>query len=389
MIPIGCFLSLLVALAGCELDGQMVLATRCFDTTTQTYVCCDPDTPESYSMCDAGAGSDASADASDGGEVDAGTDDGGPPAAVCPWPCTSTGGGGFNPFPSYVWIEGEAPMPQPLAGIPWTSWIDVAFAEPNCPSCSCAAPTQPEDGCNVPVVWNAESKTCQEVYPPNITPFDPPPNWTGSCTATNPIAGGMLCNGSPCVKSLVVQPPAIEPCIAAPAMPPDGQPLPPPKRTKVVEYVAAASSSTCDETTNCIVPPPAGYKLCFVADDLQAEAECPTGWTDRYSGWRDVDDARACSACTCGAPEGASCEVRAKVYADDACGNERASLVVSSSEGAKCVDLLEGSALGSKTAEVLSYQAGTCVPSTSEVIGEIMLKRAVTYCCAPNPPVPH
>ncbi len=304
MIPIGCFLSLLVAIAGCELDGQMVLATRCFDTTTETYVCCDPDTPESYAMCDAGtdAGSSASADASDGTESDAGADDGGPPASVCPWPCTSTGGGGFNAFPSYVWIEGETPTPQPLTGIPWTSWIDVEFAEPNCPSCTCVAPTLPEDGCRLPIVWNAESTTCQEASLPNITPFDPPSGWTGSCTSTNPIAGGLLCNDAPCVRSLVVQPPAIEPCIAAPAMPPEGQPLPPPQRTKVVEYVAAASSGTCDETTNCIAPPPEGYKLCFVADDLQADAECPTGWTDRYSGWRDVDDARACSACACGTP---------------------------------------------------------------------------------------
>lgn len=390
MTRVGWFLLLLVALAGCELGRTINAFSDCYDPEKRDYFCCDRDTPPEHPLCTgaADAGADGDADAETDGEADAGGDDGGPPAAVCPWRCTSTGGGGFNPFPSYVWIEGEAPMPQPLTGIPWTSWINVEFAEPNCPTCSCIAPTLAEDGCTLPVVWNAESTMCQEASPPTITPFYPPPDWTGGCTATNPIAGGLLCSGEPCVKSLVVQPPALEPCVADPAMPPEGQTLPSPKRTMVIEYVAALASGTCDETTNCIAPPPDGYKLCFVGDDLQAEAECPAGWTDRYSGWRKVEDSRACSPCTCGTPESAYCEIRAKVYSDDVCDNERGSLVLSSSEGEKCVDLLEGSAIGSKMAEILTYQPGTCAPSTSEVIGETTQKRAVTYCCIPALPVP-
>jgi hypothetical protein len=388
MTPVGCVLSLLVALTGCDTVYYVNSYSDCYNPEKKDFDCCDPDTPRDHPACTGDAGADGEADAGTDGDVDADADDGGPHAAVCPWPCTSVGGGGFNPFPSYVWIEGEAPPPQPLKGIPWTSWIGVEFAEPNCPTCSCVAPTLPEDGCVLPSTWSAESTACGDASAPNITSFDPLLDWTGSCTSTNPIAGGMLCDGAPCVKSLVVQPPAIQPCIADPAMPPEGQTLPSPKRTMVIEYVAAATSGTCDETTNCIAPPPEGYKLCFVADDLQAEAECPAGWTDRFTGWRDVTDGRACSACTCGAPEGAYCEVRAKVYSDDVCGNERGSLVVSSSEGAKCVDLLEGTALGSKTAEVLAYQAGTCAPSTSEVLGEIVTDRAVTYCCIPAAPVP-
>jgi hypothetical protein len=385
------FFGLIVALAGCEAENQIVLASRCFDLETETYVCCDPETPRSWHMCDAGTdadtGTDAGADASDD-QTDAGTEDGGPPAAVCPWPCTPVGGGGFDPFPSYVWIGPEASSPpETLDGFAWTSWVDVTFAEPNCPACSCTPPSAPADGCVLPEVWSVESTVCQDPSLPVVTPFDPPMNWDGMCTSTNPIASGLSCDGETCVKSLVVKAPTIAPCFAEPAMPPEGQTLTAPTRTKAIEYVAA-SHGACDLTHHCIAPSPEGFKGCFVARGIEAVMPCPEGWTDRYTGWNTADDLRACSACTCGAPEGAACEVRAKVYADDACGNERGSLVLPSNDGAKCVDLPTGTALGSQTAEILSYQAGTCTPSTSEIIGAISTGVAVTFCCMPEPEMP-
>lgn len=390
--PIGCFLSLLVTLAGCELDGQMVLATRCFDTTTETYVCCDPDTPESYAMCDAGtdAGSDADADASDGNEADAGADDGGPPAAVCPWSCTPTGGGGFDPFPSYVWFEepGKLP-PKPLDGLAWISWVDVEFAEPTCPPCSCFAPTNSIDGCALPAVWDVESTACQDPSSPSVTTFDSPANWDGSCTSANAIEAGLLCGDEPCVKSLVVQPPANRPCIADPAMPPEGQPLPQPTRRKVIEYAAGSFPGTCNSTSNCVAPPPSDYRLCLVARNADAVEPCPAGWTDRREGWRDVSDTRACTPCTCASPEGGSCIIRVRAHSDNACNNEAGSFLLSSEESEKCVDLLVGTSLGSKSAEVVSYQAGSCVPSISEITGESKTERAVTFCCMPDLEMPN
>lgn len=384
-------IGLLVALSGCELDDQIVLASRCFDIKTETYVCCDPETPRSFYMCDAGVDAEVSADASDDGEADAGSDDGGPPAAVCPWPCTPVGGGGFDPFPSYVWMGEEAASPPPgLDGFVWTSWVDVKFAEPECPACSCSAPTNPSDGCVLPMVWSVESTVCQDPSSPSVTPFDPPLNWAGSCTSTNPIAAGILCDGEPCVKSLVVQAPTIAPCVAAPAMPPEGQTLTQPTRTKVVEYVSAAlTTATCGTTHNCIAPPPPGYQLCLVANGFELATPCPNGWTDRRTGWRIVKEQRACSACTCGAPQDGSCEVLATVYSDDGCGNVRGSVVLPSNQEAKCTDLPVGTALGSKTAEIISYQAGTCTPSKSEVIGDIQTDTPVTYCCMPLLDIPN
>lgn len=198
-----------------------------------------------------------------------------------------------------------------------------------------------------------------------------------------------MCDGEPCVKSLVLQPPTIAPCVAASVMSPGDQPVDLLEHTRVIEYVSSAKGHSCGSTTNCIAPPPTDYRLCFVANDIDVAVSCPEGWTDRRTGWRVVTNTRTCSACTCGAPEGASCSVRASVYADDACTNERGNVMLASTDAAQCIDLAIGTALGSKTAEVLSYQPGTCAPSTSEVLGEVTLEHPVTYCCVPLlPPIP-
>jgi hypothetical protein len=158
---------------------------------------------------------------------------------------------------------------------------------------------------------------------------------------------------------------------------------PPPVRTKVIDYVSA-SLGTCDLARVCIAPPPPGYRLCRVAYGSAASVPCPSDWSDRHTGWRQVEEQRACSACSCGAPQGSSCEVLIKAYSDAACANERGSLVLTLSDGEKCVDLVTGTALGSKTAELLSSQPGVCPPSGGELVGEVILGVPVTYCCVPE-----
>jgi hypothetical protein len=63
-------------------------------------------------------------------------------------------------------------------------------------------------------------------------------------------------------------------------------------------------------------------------------------------------------------------------------------MMLISTDAAQCIDLAVGTALGSKTAEVLSYQPGTCAPSTSELLGEVAFEHPVTYCCVPSLPTP-
>jgi hypothetical protein len=165
--------------SGCYYD---IYVNACWDwkahgwRPTDGYVdpdnpnCCyDPGVIKGRACGKPDAGADACTDAGAEGESDAGSDDAGPPAdEVCPWACTPVGGAGFDPFPSYVWFGEEDAMPPPPLGVlKLESWVDVDLKTPKCPTCSCIAPTNPSDGCVLPT----------------------------------------------CVKSLVVQPPAIAPCV--------------------------------------------------------------------------------------------------------------------------------------------------------------------------------
>ncbi|UQA57134.1 hypothetical protein [Polyangium aurulentum] len=64
-------------------------------------------------------------------------------------------------------------------------------------------------------------------------------------------------------------------------------------------------------------------------------------------------------------------------------------MILPSDEPSKCNDLFSGAPLGSKTAEVLSYQPGTCQPSGGELVGQIVTNEPAVFCCrTPLPPVP-
>jgi hypothetical protein len=128
------------------------------------------------------------------------------------------------------------------------------------------------------------------------------------------------------------------------------------------------------------VPTPPGYRVC-VARYEDDGYPCPPDWPERHEGWIDAEEGRLCEACTCGPAEGGSCIIRAKAYTDSLCTQEAATLILSSAEGSKCNDLLGGSALGSKTAEVLSYEPGTCQPSGGGLVGQIITAHPAAFCC--------
>ncbi|MDC3956257.1 hypothetical protein KEG38_20520 [Polyangium jinanense] len=370
------YLGLLIALglAACGVARSEYVSV-CYNDAQEEVPCCGP-AGEKYA-CPPDAGDDADVDAGD--DVDAGEEDGGPEAGTsCPGQCVTPGIGVWEHFPSFVWMGKETdPLPPPLPGTVRETWVDVTFAEPACPACSCATPS---DACILPAAWNVESTACQDNTIPTITSFGAPAGWDGTCSPENALPAGLDCGGVPCAGSLVVEPPTLAPCVPEPAIPPEGQPLPPPVRTRVIE-VASADFGNCDGFKACIPNTPAGYRLCIVADGLGAAHPCPDAWPERHTGWEQAEEGRHCSACTCGPVEGGSCTVRVKAYTDGACGNEQASMSLSSNGGTKCVDLLSGAAVGSKTAEILSYDAGACQPSGGDIVGETFTAWPVTYCC--------
>ncbi|UQA58765.1 hypothetical protein [Polyangium aurulentum] len=344
--------------------------------------------PETPDAGDEDAAVDAG-DEFDGGADDGGTDDGGGSgggaggSAVCAGTCVPEIGLDWSKA-LHVWMgkEGEVPEVQVQAVPAWEGWVDVVFSEPACPACSCDTP---EGSCAPPVAWAANSTSCQGPSDPIVTPFDASAGWDGSCTAENPIPAGVLCNGVPCVQSLAVGAPVITEgaCTPQPATLPELGRLPPPVRTKALAY-APTPSNDCPSTYNqCIPNPPPGYRLCIHSD--MVGATCPAGWPEKHEGWVIAEDPRACTACTCGAPEGAACTALVTAYADAACSDLRTSNLVSSGEPESCFDLIAGTALGSKRAEIVSYTPGTCAPGGGEIVGEKLTMGPATLCCLAEP----
>jgi hypothetical protein len=58
---------------------------------------------------------------------------------------------------------------------------------------------------------------------------------------------------------------------------------------------------------------------------------------------------------------------------------------VASDEPAKCVDLLSGEALGSKSAKLVIDTPGVCAPSGGAPSGGVAPAHPVTVCCDPEP----
>jgi hypothetical protein len=317
-----------------------------------------------------------------GGEEDAGPSDAGADgsAALCPGKCVPEKAAGWD-GPMIVWMgaEGQVPAVQIDAVPSWEGWVDVTFAEqPTCPTCTCGVP---DGSCAPPTAWSASSTVCQDQSPPTVTSFGAPAGWDGSCTAANSIPAGKLCDGGPCVRSLLVEPPVLTAgaCTPQPATLPEGGKLPPPVRTKVLGYWPIMTKECGNDYKGCIPSLPPEYKVCMWAE--KEDDACPVNWPDKHLGWEVAEDLRACSACTCGSPEGATCSALVTAYSDGACATPQSSTVVSSSSPAKCLDLDWGTALGSKGAEVLSYQPGACAPSGGQLTGAIATKDPAVLCC--------
>src|SRR5262249_22766239 len=93
-----------------------------------------------------------------------------------------------------------------------------------------------------------------------------------------------------------------------------------------------------------------------------------------------ADDTRACAPCTCGPPEGGTCAALVSVYADDACTQQIGS-VTANAAGLMCVDVPQGSPLGSKEASSPTYTPGSCEPSGGGEIGSVQPTYPLTFCC--------
>jgi hypothetical protein len=359
----------------------------CVARGADLYTCDTPDIEHSFDgkfdPCD--AGSDAGEDASDAG-ADAEEDaDGGP--SKCSGECLPSnplGIGEGTPLVLRVGLDEQNTAPCPTnAPVPIFEGRGVfSVGESACPSCSCG-PSAGTCALSSSIAAFAAPK-CNVDAPK--TPTNAPPGWDGACTNASPIKAGVTCAGALCVQSVEVGEVSIaDACEPEPSK--DGPVFPAPL-WGMFGRACAYDQSSCDTAQVC-VPEPYSEFACLT---WHGERDCPTDPLEKYnkrfvlySGFKDT---RACSSCACGTPAASWCSSSVTLFEDGSC-TQPINTVNAGSNGAACNDFNNppGLAIGSKSATLPLYHAGTCAASGGELVGSAEPIEPITFCCR-EPPHP-
>jgi hypothetical protein len=270
-----------------------------------------------------------------------------------------------------------------------TTWDGIAEPSPlGCAECACSTP---KSICGLSPQWTISSRGCADFDNGVKSNFDPPPDWDGSCNNEKSLPGGKLCGAEGyCAKSITISPPKLEQidtsCTPAvkeqdePTAPKlyNGQSLPPVGRV-CIDKETSTDLPTCgvDDKNLCVSIPGKG-PACITRE---GDFSCPEGWPQRHIFYKDIDDNRSCSECSCGPVEGASCKRKYTLYTDSTCTTEFGSWTNEDSQLPQCQWLAEGIAVAAKTLDTVEHTLGACKPAGGEVIGEVKLNDPFTVCC--------
>ncbi|MDC3956119.1 hypothetical protein [Polyangium jinanense] len=222
---------------------------------------------------------------------------------------------------------------------------DIA-AEPAACGCSCGAPSVDcgnllllyHQSCGAPVGLDVASG------PPN-TCLDSTPKQNSVHAYFNEVMG---------------------PCTPAPTTT-----LPEPSSQSAVRACGGASTDgVCEDGLLCVPEPVTPFRICVVRG---GEHPCPPGYPDRAIHYEGVNDTRACTECTCGAPADAKCSASVQGYSD-ACATATSALVTDD----QCTSSF--SYYTYTTPEVT--EPGACPPGTVEPTGTVELADPITFCCS-------
>jgi hypothetical protein len=280
--------------------------------------------------------------------------------------------------PTLLWFGPPDQVPECPRGpstISYEGQTDLV-ALPVCEACTCEPPT---GFCALPSTLTASTAVCGT--PGATTSFNAPTPWNGSCDSTTQTPSGAA-------HSLKIDPITMTENGCASGLP---------VAAKVVSLHWNTFARGCDidlpmgpvKRSLCIpddlLPP--SFALCIFHE---GEEDCPTDpenvFTERHVFYREVQDERQCSACSCGAPTGSACTATISIYKgnDLTCSGPALVPIPVSSQGATCLDIqLPGQALGSKSAGPTTYLPGTCPAMGGDASGSAIPTKPATLCCRP------
>ncbi len=257
--------------------------------------------------------------------------------------------------------EGTTP-PECPDGAPLTfgGYLDTP---PDTVTCSGPCTCTPSQGaCFPPVKIEANSASCPAAGPGVMhTPSSPPNIWDGSCAAGASVSSVFSVSVGPALLS------SDRGCAAASLNATEIKGMTRVKECTTDTYTVEGTCPNLDQL--CTFKKVDGFEVCLYNF---GDTSCPDSWPVKHLYYEDY---RACT-CECGDPVGDSCSTTVTLFADDACTQPIGSTPITTDDPTVCVDVPPGSALGSKSATLPNYQAGTCSPKlTKSVIS--------TLCCLP------
>jgi hypothetical protein len=301
-------------------------------------------------------------------------------SSLCPGQCVATPPLGWSGV-ALLWQgapDQEPPCPEGAPNEGYRGYADLAASPLSCAACGCDPPT---GECGLPSKLWAGSNNC---FTPGgtSTSFNPPTNWSGSCTAQDAVPGGAQCNGGPCAKSLWSDPLTLTESGCTPrVIVPKSLPILGPTWKNSALACQANAYPSCSPTQVCAPAVQPGFATCIFAwgDDHK----CPEPYSDRHVFYDDYIDTRECTDCKCDPPVGSQCTALLSVYQDNACEGSLVGAFPIASEGEPICEGLSpaGLPLGSKTITKPTYTPGLCQPSGGELTGELAPTGAATFCC--------
>lgn len=259
-----------------------------------------------------------------------------------------------------------------------------------CEACTCEASkgecSQPPDKIEI------RAGTCAESGVP-FSPFDGPPNWTGTCSSEGGLSAGAMCGNKPCAQSVwasPLPPPKGDACLPTTTIPLSTKNFT--WKTRGIACQAETKQNACSsETQYCAADLGHEWLTCVHQKGIHNLSDCPDAYNasvHRLYPYEPLDD-RGCAECSCGAPVGSACIGKMRLYDDAACSQELFSMLLGSMDNNCSGVIPAGSAIGSKRVTDLAYLAGTCGPTGGEPKGTATgnTANAVTFCCMkPSPP---
>ena len=278
-----------------------------------------------------------------------------------------------GPYLLWTGDEADAPRCSDIAGGFYDAYTGYGYPDGSilCGACTCAPPS---GSCELPTTLTTAAASCAGDSPSVAhLSFDPPNEWTGTCTTENAILAGKLCGGVPCVQSITSAPLTMKQGGCLPIAAPNVQP---PSTSTFARACGFGVAPGCTSSPGVCVPNAPGpeFKHCISILGDSEYSECPSKYPNRnvlYS-----KPTPSCTPCRCDAPIGSYCTGSIEVSAKSTCSPPLLPAISLNEKDATCTDVPPGSALGSKSASAPNYHAGSCTPTGGKPLGTV-------FCCQP------